>query len=78
MTIRDVLLTDVAILVWLDDDTRLDVPCADFPALKEATMMDRSQFRIVDNDSAIEWPDLHLYVGLDELHHFNVRTSTTA
>ena len=56
----DLTVSDVSIHVVLDDGRELSVPIEWFPRLRDATAVERANWRLIGHGEGIHWP------GIDE------------
>ena len=60
-------LTADSMIVVLGDGRRLSVPLAWYPRLLHATSAERSNWQLLGDGYAIEWPDLDEHIGVEGL-----------
>ena len=63
----DVLLTDDALTVELNDGRTISVPLAWYPRLLHATSDERNNLRLIGNGEGIHWPELDEDVSVQNL-----------
>jgi hypothetical protein len=64
---RGVEVTDEYLAVYLADGRSVTVPLVWFPRLLHATASERSNWRLLGEGYAIEWPDLDEHVSIGGL-----------
>lgn len=60
-------LTADSMIVELGDGRRLSVPLAWYPRLQHATAAERTNWQLLGDGYAIEWPDLDEHIGVEGL-----------
>lgn len=63
----DVQVTTNHLEVTLDDGRRLLIPLDWYPRLQHATPAERTNWTLLGNGHAIEWPDLDEHIGVEGL-----------
>ncbi len=65
--VRDVTVTEEALMVELSDGRSISVPLAWFPRLMHGTSEERSNWRLIGQGVGIHWPALDEDVSVDNL-----------
>ena len=65
--VRRVNVSDDELMVELRNGREIVVSLGTFPALQDASEVERRTWRLLDADTVIEWPSLDLRVSLDDL-----------
>jgi hypothetical protein len=65
--ITNVLVTEGQFTITLADGRELIVPLDWYPRLVHATAQERSNWRILGDGYAIEWPELDEFIGIEGL-----------
>lgn len=65
--ITNVLVTEGQFTIALADGRELIVPLDWYPRLVHATPQEKSNWRILGDGYAIEWPDLDEFIGVEGL-----------
>lgn len=63
----DVALNDERFTIQLSDGRALSIPLHWYPRLLHATTSERSNWRLLGDGYAIEWPDLDEHIGVEGL-----------
>ncbi len=64
---RDVVITDDALTVFLDDGRTLSVPLTWYPRLWHGTPDERGRWRLIGDGRGIHWPDLDEDISVEGL-----------
>jgi len=75
---RDVVFSDTAFRVILDDGRELSVPIEWFPRLRMATLAQRRKWRLIGRGEGIHWPDVDEDISVLGLLAGFVNTSVAA
>jgi hypothetical protein len=63
----NVPLTDDKLIVDLEDGRSVAVPLAWYPRLLQGSAVERSNWQLLGDGFAIEWPDLDEHIGIEAL-----------
>jgi hypothetical protein len=72
-TVKNVVISDDAILVDLSAGRSISTPIVRFPRLYSASEKERNNWRIIGNGEGIHWPDLD-----KDINKENILTGTPA
>jgi len=67
LVVVNVTVTDEKLMVDLDDGRGLVVPLEWYPRLVYASPEERSNWQLLGDGYAIEWPDLDEHIGIEGL-----------
>ncbi|MEO6725820.1 MAG: DUF2442 domain-containing protein [Blastocatellia bacterium] len=62
-----VSLTDEKLIVALEDSRSITVPLAWYPRLMHGSTTERSNWQLLGDGYAIDWPDLDEHIGIEAL-----------